>query len=93
MDQAISKYVDFGTMRFADFASSKQGTVAKFFLSKDPESLFQAGKSLKSACTKVGSSCVIKSTRVLINTDETTWVQSHVLEAEITVSAPKKDEN
>lgn len=86
----ISKYVEIGTMSFPDFASSSIGTVAKFFLSKEKKSLFNAGKSIKACCAKVGSACTIKSTPILIKVDDDTWVQSHVLEAEITVERSSK---
>ena len=90
-DQFISKYVELGTMRFPDFAASKKGTVAKYFLSTEPKSLFHAGKSIKAACAKAGSLCVIKSKAILVNVSESNWVQTHVMEAEITVEAPNRD--
>jgi hypothetical protein len=84
MAASKSKYVDFGTMSFADFSKSELGSEAKFFLTCDPKSRAEVSKSLKSACHKAGSNCQIKTTDLLIKIDDLTWQQSHILEAEIT---------
>lgn len=83
MAKLKSKYVDFGTMSFADFSKSKIGTVAKYFLTSDPASRNEVSKSLKSACHKATSSCQISTIDIMVKIDDLTWKQSHVLEAVI----------
>jgi hypothetical protein len=84
MAKLKSKYVEFGTMSFADFSKSEVGTVANFFLTSDPKSRSEVSKSLTSACSKVGASCQIKTTDLLVKVDDLTWQQTHTLRAEIT---------
>ena len=84
MAKLKSKYVDFGTMSFADFSKSELGTLAKFFLTCDHKSRDEVSKTLKSSCHKAGSNCQIKTTDFLIKIDDLTWKQSHILEAKIT---------
>lgn len=84
MAKLKSKYVEFGTMSFADFSKSEVGTVASFFLTCDPKSRSEVSKSLTSACHKAGVNCKIKTTDLLVNIDNLTWKQSHTLRAEIT---------
>jgi hypothetical protein len=87
MGKLKSKYVDFGTMSFADFSKSESGTVAKFFLTCDPKSRDEVSKTLKSSCFRAGSNCQIKTTDLLVKIDELTWQQAHILEAKITNAA------
>lgn len=61
-----SKYILMGSMTVPEFAASKVGTVAQFILSPyEHDSRFEAAKSIKSACHKVGSLCTQVTTPVL----------------------------
>lgn len=86
MAELKSKYVEFGTMSFADFSKSEVGTVAKFFLTCDPKSRNEVSKSLTSACHKSGANCQMETTDLLVKKDNLNWQQSHILVAEITKS-------
>lgn len=80
----MSKYIDFGLMSIPEFAKSNVGTIAKFVLTLNPKSRTEVSKSIKSACTKYGSKCEIKTVDIMIKTDDVNWVQTHILEATIT---------
>jgi len=66
------------------FAKAEVGTVAKFFLSLDSKSRAEASKSIKSACSKYGSKCELKTIDILVRTDEVNYTKSQILEATLT---------
>lgn len=78
-----SKYVEFGTLSFADFAKSKKGTQATYLLSIAKNARKEVSKTLKSACVKSGSTCELNATNILIEQENGSWHPSHVLKAVI----------
>jgi len=79
----ISKYVDFGTMTFAEFSKSKVGTKAKFLLTCEKNAREEVSKTLKASCYRAKTKCKISSVELLVKENDTTWQQSHILETEI----------
>jgi hypothetical protein len=78
-----SKYIESGTLGFSAFSKSPVGTSVTYLLSTLPNANQEVSKSLKSACTKAGSVCTIKSTNILIEQEDGSWLPSHILTAEI----------
>lgn len=79
-----SKYIEIGSMPIPELARSQVGTVAKYFLSVEPNSRQEASKSIKAACSRYKSLCSITSTSLLIEQGDGSWRPSSVLTVTIT---------
>ncbi|WP_415912391.1 hypothetical protein [Neptuniibacter sp. QD37_11] len=79
-----SKYVEFGTMGFSEFARQSIGTEVKYMLATEVKARHHVSKSLKSACSKAGSLCEISCVSVLVEQDNGSWLPTSILTAKIT---------
>lgn len=87
----MSKYIEFQSMTMATFARSPAGTVAHFFLVPGSKARHEIGKSLKSACSRSGTTCTMETTELLVQQDDETWLKSRIIRAEITGETVNKE--